>query len=275
MKLKYILIPFLATALIACGGEEKEDKEEESNDAPETAETNTDTAATATELPKTAAFEKIMIPSTDSLMVTAELYEKDAALPYMLLCHQARWSRGEYRETAPMFNELGFNCLAIDQRSGGEVNGVTNETFASATEKGLATQYIDAVPDMEAALLYLYNRSGKPVVIVGSSYSSALVLKIAAMHSNKVSAVVSFSPGEYYKDHSVAGWCNDFSVPFWVTSSKEEAPAVTELIKDNTSENKVQFIPELEGDHGARALWEEKESHEEYWTSLKAFLKSL
>ena len=49
-----------------------------------------------------------------------------ANAPVLVLFHQAGWSRGEYREIAPKLNELGYICLAIDQRSGKGVNGVAN-----------------------------------------------------------------------------------------------------------------------------------------------------
>lgn len=78
--------------------------------------------------------ETISFPSKDGLEITADVYfTGDKSKPWILLCHQARWSRGEYNEIAPKLNALGFNCLATDQRSGKEVNGVTNETAARAS----------------------------------------------------------------------------------------------------------------------------------------------
>jgi hypothetical protein len=40
--------------------------------------------------------------------------------PYILLSHQAGSNRAEYAPIAPRLVKPGFNCLAIDQRSGGE-----------------------------------------------------------------------------------------------------------------------------------------------------------
>ena len=45
-------------------------------------------------------------------------------------------------EIADSLTALGFNCLAIDQRSGGSVNGVTNETKVRATAAGKGTDFI-------------------------------------------------------------------------------------------------------------------------------------
>lgn len=56
--------------------------------------------------------------SKDGLLITADLYKVKDAKGLMLLCHRSHCNRAEYRETAPFFNELGYSCLAIDQRSG-------------------------------------------------------------------------------------------------------------------------------------------------------------
>src|ERR1041385_9201704 len=84
---------------------------------------------------------QITFPSIDGLIITADSYLQDDSLPWILLCHQAGYSRGEYKETAAKFEAFGYNCLAIDQRSGGEVNGIKNETAARAKEQGKPMDY--------------------------------------------------------------------------------------------------------------------------------------
>src|SRR5438477_11180739 len=71
---------------------------------------------------------QITFPSADGLIITADSYLQNDTLPWILLCHQAGYSRGEYKETAVKFENFGYNCLAIDQRSGDSVNGIKNET---------------------------------------------------------------------------------------------------------------------------------------------------
>src|SRR5687768_9393059 len=83
--------------------------------------------------------ETITFPSKDGITITGDMYMINDTMPYMLLCHQAGYSRGEYKETAKRFNKLGFNCLAIDQRSGNEVNGVKNMTAEAAKKAGKST----------------------------------------------------------------------------------------------------------------------------------------
>ncbi|MFO7938187.1 MAG: hypothetical protein R6U66_00390, partial [Bacteroidales bacterium] len=113
--------------------------------------------------------ESVVINSTDSLMLKGDYYPNAGnEKPLILLFHQAGYSRGEYREIAPKLNELGFRCLAIDQRSGKEVNGITNEAFEQASEKGLSTDYVDALPDLRAAVEYAQRHyKAKEIILWG------------------------------------------------------------------------------------------------------------
>ena len=83
-----------------------------------------------------SGFKTVHYKSKDGIQITADLYmSHKTSAPFIVLFHQARWSRGEYREIAPKLNKMGFNCLAVDQRSGDAVNGVENETKKSADRK--------------------------------------------------------------------------------------------------------------------------------------------
>src|SRR5437868_2803754 len=103
---------------------------------------------------KSKAQLKVSFPSKDSITIAADWYPVSENMPVILLCHQARFSRGEYSETALKLNKFGFNCLAIDQRSGNEVNGVVNETAAAAKRLNKSQTYLDAEQDMVAAVDY-------------------------------------------------------------------------------------------------------------------------
>ncbi|WP_424352380.1 hypothetical protein, partial [Lutimonas sp.] len=68
--------------------------------------------------------ETINFKASDGVTVTADLYmPHKTSAPFILLYHQAGYSRGEYLSIAPQLNAMGFNCLAVDQRSGDKVNG--------------------------------------------------------------------------------------------------------------------------------------------------------
>lgn len=219
-----------------------------------------------------SAFTKrITFKSLDDLDITADQYHVHKDSPTMVLCHQAGWSRGEYKEIAPRLNALGFNCIAIDQRSGGTVNGVTNETAKRAQDAGKQTTYNDAKQDITAAVNWASDFYKKSVYLWGSSYSSSLVL-IIAKENDKVHTALSFSPGEYLAPTNVKSSITGLSKPTFITSSKTEAPEAKKLFDVITAADKVQFIPTGNGEHGSRALWSDKADEAEYWAAVKAFL---
>ncbi len=221
------------------------------------------------------AQKKVTFPSRDGLIVTADLYVTNDTLPYMILCHQAGYSRGEYRETAPKFSKFGYNCLAVDLRSGQEVNVVENETAAAALKSNKPISYMDAEQDIVAAIEYAFKRSGKKVILVGSSYSASLALKIAVANE-KVKAVLAFSPGEYFGDKlNVKESIKNLDKPIFVASSKDEAPEVNKMIKDVKSSIKQQCTPIEQGVHGSKTLWKVNPNRNEYWLALFMFMRDV
>lgn len=223
----------------------------------------------------TNAQQTVTIPSTDGITITADLYMVDAKYPYILLLHQAGYSRGEYREIAPKLANLGYNCLAIDQRSGNEVNFVKNTTAASAKGKGLATSYIDALPDITAAVSYIKEKSNLPIIIWGSSYSASLALVVASTEL-RIGAVVAFSPGEYFTDKNyVKTSASKISVPVFVTSAKSEYETTKELCSTIKPNLLTIFCPSAEGKHGSSALWKTNPSNDDYWLALTMFFSKM
>jgi dienelactone hydrolase len=226
--------------------------------------------------------ETIQFPAEDGLLVTADLYQwHDEDAPFIVLFHQAGWSRGEYKEIAPKLGALGFNCMAVDQRSGKAVNKVVNETAKLASSKKLKTTYPDALPDMRAALRLVESRYPRARRIAwGSSYSSALVLVLAGNEPELMHAVLSFSPGEYFgkfgkgKDF-VSKAASKIEHPVFITSSKSEHKSWKSIFAAIPSTKKVSFLPTTTGNHGSRALWAKHSDAEAYWTAVQTFLKSL
>ena len=238
-------------------------------EATDTPASNTDEAVMETEYP-----EKIQFVSLDSLPITANSYRVADSLPVIVLCHQARYNKYEYAGIAEKLNELGFNCLAIDQRSGGPIADQPNETTLAALEAGKPIEFIDAEQDMIAAVRYASERYQGSLILWGSSYSSTLALYLA-IELDEVDAVVSFSPGNYMEEEkgSLIEKLSNFRKPAFITSSKREAESVTELLAKLTlGEDQIQFIPEGPGHHGSRALWNHQSDAEEYWTAINPFL---
>lgn len=231
-------------------------------------------------VPALAGPETVTFPSAKGLTVTADLYapHEDRSTPFIVLFHQARWSRGEYKEIAPRLNALGFNCLAVDARSGGEVNGVVNETARQAVLANKCTRYHDALPDLEAALAMVRENHAKGKVIAwGSSYSASLALWIAGEKPGLADAVLAFAPGEYFtQDGKPETWIGDaaakIQVPVFITSAKEEKPNWAAIYAAIPDGKKSSYLPETDGNHGSRALWKQFSDSEGYWEAVTAFL---
>lgn len=232
---------------------------------------------TLDELAKEHSPTKVEFPSIDGLIVNGNLYEVGNDKPVILLCHQAGYNRIEYADIAPKLNELGYNCMAIDQRSGGEFAEKSNETFLRAKKDELATDYLDAQQDIEAAINYLNKKFNKKIIVWGSSYSSSLVL-FESLQNENVKASISFSPGDYFgnKKQSLKVIFSELKKPFFITSSKQEATILSALVDVNElKENQIQFVPQSNRFHGSKALWNGQKGAEEYWIAVTEFLKLL
>lgn len=180
----------------------------------------------------------------------------------------------EYADIAPKLNEMGYNCFAVDLRSGGPFAGKPNATNVRATEKGLKPEMIDAQQDIAAAIDFLYKKYNQNVIVWGSSFSSSLAL-LESVNNPKVKATIGFSPGDYFSDAapSLATVFSKIGKPYLVTSSKQEAEVLNVLIgSSKLKENQQQFIPKSDGFHGSRALWTGQKGADEYWKVIKEFL---
>lgn len=221
--------------------------------------------------------EVIQFPSEDGLEITANLYEVGVDNPVIVLCHQARFNKAEYHGIAERLHELGFNCIAIDQRSGGPIAEYQNETNRKAVAAGKGVDYLDAEQDIRAAVKYASEKYNQNVILWGSSYSSTLALYVGATTEN-VSAVLSFSPGDYLQPEkeSLVTALSDFDKPMFVTSSRREANDLTDLMEQiGLEEHQTQFVPEGNGHHGSRALWMHQDGGDEYWEAVEMFLKEI
>ena len=222
-------------------------------------------------------YQSIEYPSLDGLTISAYLYtDNNKSKPFILLFHQASYSKGEYLEIAPKLTNLGFNVMAVDLRSGDMINFIENETSDRALDKHLDTGYISTIPDIVASIAYVQKNFSKGKLLLwGSSYSSSLVLYIANQTKN-ISAVLSFSPGEYYKkrgEHFIQQHVNHLNMPVFITSKKEEKENWWDIYQAIPSKEKTFFLPKTDGVHGAKALWEENPSHQVYWDAVISFLK--
>lgn len=227
-----------------------------------------------------ATTETISFKSADALLITADRYSPHDSdtTPLIVLFHQAGSSRGEYNEIAPRLNKLGFNCIAVDLRSGEYSRGKDNETAIRASNKNLPTSYADALPDIIAALSYARKHYANSKIIAwGSSYSASLALKVAGDHPELVDGVIAFSPGEYFSHVGKSKtWIRDsaknIKAPTFITSARSEAADWAPIFDAIETANRQNFIPETAGRHGSKALWKKYDDSAVYWKAVTEFL---
>jgi len=219
---------------------------------------------------------KVTIPSRDGIQITADLYGANENAPYVLLFHQAGSSRGEFSEIAGRIVKIGYNCLAVDLRSGDAINFIRNETAMSAREKGMPTGYLDAWGDIRAAINYAWTLSKKQVVLLGSSYSASLCL-IEGKENPNVMAVIAFSPGEYFGEKlKVGALVSGIEKPVFCASMIKEYPYMEQLLKGVGGTWKTLWKPAKgKGRHGASMLWESSDVSDEAWLSLMLFFRNI
>ena len=219
--------------------------------------------------------EKVTFTAEDGLEITADKYLINQEYPYILLFHQAGSSRGEFNEIALRFQKLRYNCLAVDLRSGGNSNYVSNETVQNASGQNSSFKFLDAALDIKASIDYAWNLNPKEVILLGSSYSASLAM-LEGEDNPYVKAVIAFSPGEYFGDDlRMQESIDSLSKPLFIAVTEREEPYVKQMMGNVPADGYTLFRPENPGMHGARALWEDNPSKDEYWLALLMFINNL
>ena len=223
-----------------------------------------------------AKAESVSIVAADGVKIYGEYRGgKDGARPLILLFHQAGSSHHEYDTIAPELNALGFDTLAIDQRSGGSLFG-QNRT-AAGTRGG--SDFLAAFKDLEAALAWGREHNRGNLIAWGSSYSASLVFLLAAQHPGEVSAILSFSPGEYFSNRTlVRDAAAKITVPVFVSSdaSSGEVNEAKSILAAVPGTEKHQYVPKR-GSHGSSSLREDRNPAgvADNWVAVRVFLSSI
>lgn len=197
----------------------------------------------------------VTFTAKDHVKVFATYYGTgDKSKPIVLLFHQAGASGAEYATIAPRLNALGFNALAVDQRSGGRTFGRVNKTVQAL---GHSTGYRAALPDLQAALDWARQNNDGKVIVCGSSYSAALVFLLAANNPGRIAGLMAFSPGEYLGGRHIvrdaAAKLRNVAVFVSSASRRGEIAAARAIVRAVPGNSKTQFIPK-HAPHGASAL---------------------
>ncbi len=221
--------------------------------------------------PTVALAEAVTFQAADGVTVHGD-YRGDGAGPMIVLFHQAGSNLHEYDPIAPELNAAGFDTLAVDQRSGGQAYGAVNQTAKAA-----GGDYLAAYADLEAALAWASAKQGGAIVW-GSSYSAALVFRLAADHPGDVRAVLSFSPGEYFGDgHFVRDAAAGVTQPVFVSSASDAGEiSAAQAIAAAVAGPVTQLAPQR-ATHGSSALRSDQnpDGAAEVWASVNTFLAPL
>ena len=219
--------------------------------------------------------EKVTFTAEDGIEITADKYLENEEYPYILLFHQAGSSRGEFNDIAERFLKLRYNCLAVDLRSGDNSNFVKNETAQNAGGQHSTVSFLDAGQDIRAAIDFAWGLNPSEVILLGSSYSASLVM-LEGEKNPKVKAVIAFSPGEYFGDGlRMEEVLDTISKPLFIAVTEYEEPYVIQMMSNVPPDGYTLFRPQDQGIHGARALWGDNPSKDEYWLALLLFINNL
>ena len=220
--------------------------------------------------------QKVYFKATDGLRITADLYLKDKTLPFILLFHQVGSSRGEYNQIATKLLHLDYNCLAIDLRSGNELNFVQNETAAYAVQHDYGHSLNDCRLDIEAAVKYVLNFNNREVILLGSSFSASLCL-LEGKNNDRVNAVIALSPGEFFSPlFIVRDQLKDYSKSVFATANPDEINYVSKLLDLIPDINKNLFKTKKSNDsYGSAVLSNGSKDSQECWLQLSLFFKKI
>jgi pimeloyl-ACP methyl ester carboxylesterase len=224
--------------------------------------------------------QEVVFSAADSVKLFADVHwlREDHQGPLILLFHQAGASaRGEYAPIIPRLLDHGFSVLALDQRSGGTRFDGVNRTVQALPE-GESFSYCDAYPDLEAALRYAIEQGNEgPRIAWGSSYSAALVIRLAAEHPENLAGVLAFSPasGPTMGECSPELYAQEVKTRVLVLrpqSEMESAPAVQQL--DSFKTLGFQTYAAAHGVHGSSMLVSSRVEGnvEDNWKAVEDFL---
>jgi pimeloyl-ACP methyl ester carboxylesterase len=197
--------------------------------------------------------------------------------PVLLLFHQGGGdARGEYAPIIPQLLTHGFNVVAVDLRGGGDRFGTPNRTVDNW--KGQKVTYCDEYADVHAALRYLDTTelTGKRV-LWGSSYTGALVIRLAAEHPSAVAGVIAFSPAARGPMESCRPelYVDRITVPLLVVRAKAEVAALVDDLQRLVERRGGTFHVAVPGAHGSSALVSSRvgDNVEETWSVVWRFLE--
>jgi hypothetical protein len=198
--------------------------------------------------------EAVFFYAEDSTEVRGDLYIKNNALPFIILCHDET-NRNEYDDLTLRLLNLNYNCLSVIMRS--EIS-------------------LGSSADIKAAIKYAQHICSKPVILLGSTYSASLCL-ITATQNPSVKAIIALNPGEYFLPHkTISEEVKKLNQPVFVSSTQTEFPYVQKMLAAMPSDHVTLFKPEKgKGIRGPGAFYKSNPNNGEYWFALMMFFKKI
>lgn len=224
--------------------------------------------------------EEIEFKGIDGTTIYGDYYAGNDDAPLIMLHHQAGWNaRGEYGEISARLVDNGYNVLAVDARGGGNRDGVPNRTLEALGINRLP--FCEVLPDVVSTLKFAnekYPNSKK--ILWGSSYSAALVLKVAASEADDVLAVLSFSPaeGEFMGNCQPSEQAGKISVPVMILRPASELKSDTNIAQFELFKASGYTMHVAEnGVHGSSMLVTNRTKHntDAEWAAVLSFLEKV
>ncbi|MHC4976868.1 MAG: alpha/beta hydrolase [Planctomycetota bacterium] len=220
--------------------------------------------------------------SSDGITIYGEVAVAEDARGTICLFHQGGSNtRGEYGDhILPRLVEAGYNIVTIDARAGGDWIGGDNRTAAGLPEGYSEEGYEHAYPDLVAAFEYATERFDGAMFVWGSSYSGALVMKLATEHPEDIDAVLAFSPASNARAMGPVAanrLVGDVPVPTliaWPPNEWERDTVIETREKAEAKGFEIHLQPQ--GVHGSSMLHPDRVEggSEELWGKVLAFLES-
>ncbi len=267
MKYSILFALILLSTLSGCNTPKEEVKE-----------TNETTTTNTTEV------QEISFKTPDGVTIFGDLYERNKEKPTILLFHQAGSNaRGEYGPIIPRLILMGYNVLAIDQRSGGQQFGSYNRTIAKLADTAFYQEYgyCDAYNNLEGALDFIMQQGFTgPNIIWGSSYSAALVVQLASKRTEDIAAALAFSPasGGPLEACKPDNYFATITVPLLILRPPNEMKVESvQLQADLARSFNHQVFVGKHGRHGSSMLVKDRVGHEveDTWEAVTTFLKNI
>lgn len=267
MKYSIMFALILLTASLGCNTPKEEMKE--------TIETTTTS---------TTEVQEISFKTPDGVTILGDLYERTKEGPIILLFHQAGSNaRGEYGPIIPRLILMGYNVLAIDQRSGGQQFGSYNRTIAQLPDTSFYQEYgyCDAYNNLEGALDFVMANgfTGKKI-IWGSSYSAALVVQLASKRAGDIAGALAFSPasGGPLEACKPDDYFATITVPLLILRPPSEMEVESvQLQADLARSHQLEVFVGKYGRHGSSMLVKDRVGHsvEDTWEAVITFLNKV